>query len=224
MADYEGKATVIEGTRRPVKKTTQGEIVEIYVRPWIPVILLVVTLLGLANLLYTNHVTANDPPAVKIEREKTAQLVFETQKKMYEAKIAEAKGEQSAYRSPVSDSNNKGKACTVTTAMRSQPWNWDMSCGRTTVESFPEGMGRHMYGIISPKSNVRSIEGRYKISVLTGPGKDFYFCQTENPEGENFSRDNCREEIAKIPVTKENGGILRIWFNSFPDPIHVVHH
>lgn len=69
---------------------SQLEVVEKYVKPWVPIVLIVISAVTITRLAIDSHTEAQDAPAVKIEKEKTKQAFFEASKKKYEADIAKA--------------------------------------------------------------------------------------------------------------------------------------
>ncbi|MBP9782631.1 MAG: hypothetical protein KBC50_02795 [Candidatus Pacebacteria bacterium] len=69
---------------------SQQEIVNNHIKPWLPVAMIVIGAITITRLAFDSHTEAQEPPAVKIEKEKTKQAFFEANKRKYDAEIAKA--------------------------------------------------------------------------------------------------------------------------------------
>lgn len=95
MATYPGQCTHVSGSKEnehsasngKEKKKTQREIVENNVGPWIPILLMLLSIFGTAKMMLDSHLESRDSDQVKLARQATAQ-------KMYEAEIAKADAEK----------------------------------------------------------------------------------------------------------------------------------
>jgi hypothetical protein len=176
-------------------------------KPLIPVFLIIMSLLTLVLLNISNFFSAMDTPEVKIAREQTAQAMFVSEGKKYEAKAAQAGGYVPSAQQQSSYQSNR---CRITSAQWRNDFYINEQCPQVVIEPNTLDSNPQTHGYYHKKQNLREVMGSYRISIVPGNYGPVTICQTQDPNKEKYTTSNCSEGLATLGPND----IYRIHFES----------
>ena len=192
---YEGRVTRIDGTAIPVNQNFDPDR---FLKKWKRLLMIVISILGLAIATYGNHLYNTAPVEVQLEREKTQQVRFQSDMAETEVKRVRAYTDAGALPPDTIRNQVSEKPCYIAYKQRRPgPLTLNYSCNEVVIESFPNKNDHVSQWYTTEKKKEISIQGEYRLA-LPENGKETMICQTENSNFFKYSSSNCETEMASI--------------------------